>query len=249
MAAKRTSTNGDGRRPADPAAEQASPAETGDDTVTEFPETERPDVLTMRQQKVLRVIRESIARRGYPPSVREIGELVGLKSPSSVAHQLSVLQKRGLLRKDPNRPRAVDIRPIEEMEGGIDTGARPTPAYVPVVGRIAAGGPILAEQAVEEIFPLPKDLVGEGTLFMLRVIGDSMTGAAITDQDWVVVRQQPVADNGDIVAAMIDGEATVKTYRRKDGHLWLMPHNDAYEPINGDRAVILGRVVAVLRKI
>ena len=119
---------------------------------------------------------------------------------------------------------------------------QPTPTYVPVVGRIAAGGPILAEQAIEDVFPLPKDLVGDGTLFLLRVVGDSMIDAAITDGDWVVVRQQPVADNGDIVAAMIDGEATVKTFRRKDGHVWLMPHNAAYEPIPGDDAVVLGRV-------
>jgi repressor LexA len=125
----------------------------------------------------------------------------------------------------------------------------PTPTYVPVVGRIAAGGPILAEQAIEDVFPLPKDLVGEGTLFLLRVVGDSMIDAAITDGDWVVIRQQPVADNGDIVAAMIDGEATVKTFRRKDGHVLLMPHNAAYEPIPGDDAVILGRVVTVLRKL
>ena len=120
---------------------------------------------------------------------------------------------------------------------------------MPVVGRIAAGGPILAEQAIEDVFPLPKDLVGEGTLFLLRVVGDSMVDAAITDGDWVVVRQQPVAENGDIVAAMIDGEATVKTFRRKDGHVLLMPHNAAYEPIPGDDAVILGRVVTVLRKL
>ncbi len=126
---------------------------------------------------------------------------------------------------------------------------QPTPTYVPVVGRIAAGGPILAEQAIEDVFPLPKDLVGDGTLFLLRVVGDSMIDAAITDGDWVVVRQQPVAENGDIVAAMIDGEATVKTFRRKDGHVLLMPHNAAYQPIPGDDAVILGRVVTVLRKL
>src|SRR6476619_556753 len=133
--------------------------------------------------------------------------------------------------------------------GAIPIAHAPTPTYVPVVGRIAAGGPILAEQAIEDVFPLPKDLVGEGTLFLLRVVGDSMIDAAITDGDWVVIRQQPVADNGDIVAAMIDGEATVKTFRRKDGHVLLMPHNAAYQPIPGDDAVILGRVVTVLRKI
>ena len=218
-----------------------------DDTVTEFPDVDNGRPLTVRQRKVLEVIRDSVQRRGYPPSVREIGEAVGLKSPSSVAHQLGVLQRKGLLRKDPNRPRAVDIRSAEEVTD--DNAGYPTPAYVPVVGRIAAGGPILAEQAVEDIFPLPRDLVGEGTLFLLKVVGDSMVDAAITDGDWVVVRQQQVADNGDIVAAMIDGEATVKTYKRKDGHLWLMPHNEAYSPIPGDDAVILGRVVAVLRKL
>jgi repressor LexA len=204
-------------------------------------------VLTMRQHKILQVIRDSVARRGYPPSVREIGQAAGLKSPSSVAHQLKVLEKRGLLRRDPNRPRAVDIRPLDEIND--EAPDHPTPTYVPVIGRIAAGGPILAEQAIEDVFPLPKDLVGEGTLFLLKVVGDSMVDAAITDGDWVVVRQQPVADNGDIVAAMIDGEATVKTFRRKDGHLWLMPHNDAFDPIPGDEAVVLGRVVAVLRKL
>src|ERR1700712_1228097 len=193
------------------------------DTVTEFPEVDDGRTLTVRQRKVLEVIRDSVQRRGYPPSVREIGEAVGLKSPSSVAHQLGVLQRKGLLRKDPNRPRAVDVRSAEEVTD--DNAGYPTPAYVPVVGRIAAGGPILAEQAVEDIFPLPRDLVGEGTLFLLRVVGDSMIDAAITDGDWVVVRQQQVADNGDIVAAMIDGEATVKTYRRRDGHGWLLPHN------------------------
>ncbi|MGH3881223.1 MAG: transcriptional repressor LexA, partial [Actinophytocola sp.] len=130
-----------------------------------------------------------------------------------------------------------------------DSDTAPRPAYVPVLGRIAAGGPILAEEAVEDVFPLPKALVGEGALFLLRVTGDSMIDAAITDQDWVVVRQQPTADNGEIVAAMIDGEATVKTFKRKDGHVWLLPHNEAYEPIPGDDATILGKVVAVLRRL
>ncbi|MFO7191380.1 MAG: transcriptional repressor LexA, partial [Thermocrispum agreste] len=125
----------------------------------------------------------------------------------------------------------------------------PEPAYVPLVGRIAAGGPVLAEQAVEEIYPLPKDLVGEGELFLLTVAGDSMIDAAIADGDLVVVRKQPTADNGEIVAAMIDGEATVKTFKRKDGHVWLMPQNEAYDPIPGDEATILGKVVAVLRRL
>ena len=126
---------------------------------------------------------------------------------------------------------------------------RPVPAFVPLLGNIAAGGPILAEQAVESVFPLPREIVGEGTLFLLNVRGDSMIEAAITDGDWVVVRQQPVAEHGEIVAAMIDGEATVKTFKRRDGHVWLMPANPAYDPIPGDDATILGRVVAVLRRL
>ena len=205
--------------------------------------------LTPRQRKVLEVIREAVDRRGYPPSVREIGESVGLTSTSSVAHQLKMLESKGFLRRDPNRPRAVEVLlPGVDTESGPLT-SHPTPAYVPVVGRIAAGGPVLAEEAIEEIFPLPRELVGEGTLFLLRVAGESMIEAAICDGDWVVVRQQPVADNGDIVAAMLDNEATVKTYRAKDGHVWLMPANPLYEPIDGDAAAILGRVVAVLRKV
>lgn len=218
--------------------------------VVPFPETDPSGkALTMRQRKVLQVIRESIAQRGYPPSVREIGELVGLKSPSSVAYQLDALQRKGLLRKDANRPRAVDIRPAEEVADDAARGRRPAPAYVPMIGRIAAGGPILAEQSIEDVYPLPREIVGEGSTFLLRVVGDSMQDAAITDGDWVAVRQQPTAETGDIVAAMIDGEATVKTLRRQDGHLWLIPHNPAYEPIPADDATVLGKVVAVIRKI
>ena len=206
------------------------------------------------------MIRDSVERRGYPPSMREIGEAVGLTSSSSVSHQLASLERKGFLRRDPNRPRAIEVRHPEAGAGGRvvrrwrpydETGsgdARPAAAYVPG-GRIAAGGPILAEQAVEDVFPLPRQVVGEGTLFLLQVQGDSMVDAAICDGDWVVVRQQPVADNGDIVAAMIDGEATVKTFKRRDGHVWLMPHNPAYEPIPGDDATVLGRVTAVLRRV
>ena len=209
--------------------------------------------LTARQRRVLEVIRESIEVRGYPPTVREIGDAVGLTSTSSVAHQLSMLQRKGFLRRDPSRPRAVDVRMPGEAAAAVDEAAEraahPAPAYVPVLGRIAAGGPILAEQAVEDVFPLPRELVGSGTLFLLKVVGESMIDAAIADGDWVVVRQQSEASNGEIVAAMIDGEATVKTYRRKDGHVWLLPHNEAFAPILGDDATILGRVVTVLRKI
>lgn len=212
--------------------------------------------LTPRQRKVLEVIRESVERRGYPPTVREIGVAVGLTSTSSVSHQLMTLQKKGFLRRDPSRPRAVDVRlpgdaaaADRAVDEAAERAAHPQPAYVPVLGRIAAGGPILAEQAVEDVFPLPRELVGSGTLFLLRVVGDSMIESAIADGDWVVVRQQPAAENGDIVAAMIDGEATVKTYKRHGGHVWLMPSNANYAPIAGDNAVVLGRVVTVLRKV
>lgn len=237
-----------GRSKGQPSAARVEPREAG---VRDLPDGP-PDAtgLTWRQRKVLEVIRESVERRGYPPTIREIGEAVGLTSTSSVSHQLQTLQKKGFLRRDPSRPRAVDVRlPAHLADDDAAAAARPQPTYVPVVGRIAAGGPVLAEQAVEDVFPLPRELVGSGTLFLLRVVGDSMIDAAITDGDWVVVRQQPTAENGDIVAAMIDGEATVKTYKRRDGHVWLLPHNTAYEPIPGDQAVLLGRVVTVLRKV
>jgi repressor LexA len=228
----------------------AEPSSTGAAPVTEMGDGP-PDAagLTPRARRVLEVIRDAVERRGYPPSMREIGEAVGLTSTSSVAHQLTSLEKKGFLRRDPNRPRAVEVRvPAEPVDATGEGDARPVPAYVPVVGRIAAGGPILADQVVEDVFPLPRQLVGDGQLFLLKVVGESMIDAAIADGDWVVVRQQPTADNGDIVAAMIDGEATVKTFRRRDGHAWLLPQNPAYSPIPADDASILGRVVAVLRK-
>jgi repressor LexA len=212
-------------------------------------------VLTPRQSTILDVIRASVTSRGYPPSIREIGDAVGLTSTSSVAHQLRTLEKKGYLRRDPNRPRAVDVRSADDMAKSTvitdvaGSDALPEPTYVPVLGRIAAGGPILAEEAVEDVFPLPRELVGEGALFLLKVVGESMVDAAICDGDWVVVRQQNVADNGDIVAAMLDGEATVKTFQRKDGRVWLLPHNPAYEPIDGTHATILGKVTAVLRRL
>ncbi|MGC0363696.1 repressor LexA [Rhodococcus sp. 27YEA15] len=218
--------------------------------------------LTPRQRRVLEVIRDSVSERGYPPSIREIGDAVGLTSTSSVAHQLRTLERKGFLRRDPNRPRAVDVRGVDEIAAdtaiasvtkisGEATSADPLPepAFVPVLGRIAAGGPILAEQAVEEVFPLPRELVGQGSLFMLKVVGESMIDIAICDGDWVVVRQQSVAENGDIVAAMIDGEATVKTFKRTKKEVLLMPHNPLFDPIPGNDAVILGKVVTVMRKI
>ncbi len=232
-----------------------------------IPETpDKPDpehVLTWRQRKVLQVIRDSVQKRGYPPSMREIGEAVGLTSTSSVSYQLSTLQRKGYLHRDVGRPRTVEVRlpghpairpeqspgaEADLMADGLDIVSQEA-TYVPMVGRIAAGSPILAEQQVEDIFPLPRQLVGEGTLFMLRVAGDSMINAAIADGDWVVIRQQESAENGEIVAAMIDGEATVKTLKESDGHVWLMPHNPAFTPILGDDASVLGKVVAVLRRV
>jgi len=227
--------------------------------VADIPDKPDPDhVLTWRQRKVLQVIRDSVQRRGYPPSMREIGEAVGLTSTSSVSYQLSTLQNKGYLRRDAGRPRTVEVRlpghPAVRPEPDMDDSmpmdiTSQEAAYVPLVGRIAAGGPILAEQSIEDIFPLPRQIVGEGTLFLLKVVGDSMINAAIADGDWVVIRQQPVAENGDIVAAMLDGEATVKTFKRSADHIWLMPHNHAYTPIPGDEAEILGRIVAVLRRV
>ncbi|KMO78306.1 transcriptional repressor LexA [Mycolicibacterium chlorophenolicum] len=216
---------------------------------------DRGTTLTERQRTILEVIRSSVTTRGYPPSIREIGDAVGLTSTSSVAHQLRTLERKGYLRRDPNRPRAVDVRGIDDAAAptvSTDVAASdalPEPTFVPVLGRIAAGGPILAEEAVEDVFPLPRELVGEGSLFLLKVVGESMIDAAICDGDWVVVRQQNVADNGDIVAAMIDGEATVKTFKRTRGQVWLMPHNPAFDPIPGNDAAVLGKVVTVIRKI
>ncbi|WP_342213282.1 transcriptional repressor LexA [Nocardia wallacei] len=235
-----------------------------DDPVAETDSAESPGTaadLTVRQRKVLEVIRTSVSERGYPPSIREIGDAVGLTSTSSVAHQLRALERKGFLRRDPNRPRAVDVRGLDETAvravGAVtplrpvepESAEQPVPTYVPVLGRIAAGGPILAEQAVEDVFPLPRELVGEGSLFLLKVVGESMVDAAICDGDWVVVRQQNVADNGDIVAAMIEGEATVKTFKRSGKQVWLMPHNPLFEPIPGNDAQILGKVVTVIRKV
>lgn len=215
-------------------------------------EVERPlpsDRLSARQRQVLEYIRESVQRRGYPPSMREIGDAVGLVSPSSVSHQLGALERKGYLRRDPNRPRAIELATVEDLDTTGSGDASPEPRLVPVLGRIAAGGPILAEEAIEDVFALPKQLVGDGELFLLKVVGESMIDAAICDGDWVVVRRQPVAENGEIVAALLDGEATVKTYKRTDDEVWLLPHNATFQPINGSSATILGRVVAVLRSV
>src|SRR3954464_7825198 len=232
--------------------------------VSELPDGP-PDAtgLTPRQTKVLLSIKDSIEKRGYPPSMREIGEAVGLTSSSSVAHQLKVLEEKGFVRRDPNRPRALEVFLPEVMASRRAVGsaeettydetgvgdAMPPATYVPMLGRIAAGGPILAEQNLETVFPLPQELVGDGELFMLEVSGESMIDAAICDGDFVVVRREQTAENGEIVAALIDGEATVKTFQRKAGQVWLLPHNPAYEPIDGSQATILGKVTAVLRRL
>lgn len=228
--------------------------------VVEHPEevggTRRRTTLSEKQRAILSVIQASVARRGYPPSMREIGEAVGLSSLSSVAHQLGQLELSGYLRRDPNRPRAlevlIDLEPHEMAPAdphAVSSPAVGDAAMVPLVGRIAAGIPITADQHVDEVVPLPRQLVGKGDLFMLTVVGDSMIDAAICDGDWVVVRQQKTAENGEIVAAMLDNEATVKVFRQRDGHTWLLPRNSAYEPILGDHAEILGKVVSVMRKV
>ena len=220
------------------------------------PSTRRRTTLSDKQRAILGFIQSSVASRGYPPSMREIGEAVGLSSLSSVAHQLGQLELSGYLRRDPNRPRAlevlIDLEPDTTIT--IDTPVSTSPsvgdaAMVPLVGRIAAGIPITADQMVEEVVPLPRQLVGKGELFMLTVVGDSMIDAAICDGDWVVVRQQSTAENGEIVAAMLDNEATVKVFKQRDGHTWLLPRNSAFEPILGDHATILGKVVSVMRKV
>lgn len=235
-------------------------------SVTELPDGPRDaHGLTPRQRHILQVIKDAVETRGYPPSIREMCDRVGLASSSSVSHQLKVLENKGFLRRDPNRPRALEVllpeaattaptsdRAAAPASSVDETGigdAFPEAVKVPVLGRIAAGGPILAEERVEDVFPLPRQLVGEGNLFLLEVSGDSMIDAAICHGDWVVIRQQPTADNGDMVAALLDNEATVKTFKKTGSQVWLMPHNPAYDPIDGNEAAILGKVVAVLRRV
>ena len=216
--------------------------------------------LTARQQKILDAIRTEIEQKGYPPSMRQIGDMVGLASLSSVTHQLGRLETMGYIRRDPKLPRAIEV--LDEngvgIHGSSSSSLPELPNFevgdedlvpVPLVGRIAAGGPITAEQSVADVLALPRQLVGNGKLFMLKVKGDSMIDAAICDGDWVVVREQHTADNGDIVAALLDDEATVKVFRQVDGHTWLMPRNSNYEPIMGDRATVMGKVVSVLRSL
>lgn len=225
--------------------------------------------LTDRQRRIVQTIRDAIADHGYPPSMREIGDAAGLASLSSVTHQLGRLERHGYIRRDPGRPRALEV--LLDVDGTpLGEAASPTaapssrvsaiPAWhtgadeadsvpVPWVGRIAAGGPVLAEQQVEDVMAIPRRLTGEGELFMLRVTGDSMVDAAICDGDWVVVRRQQSAENGEIVAALLDDEATVKTLKRSGGKQWLLPQNPIYDPIDGDHATIMGIVTAVIRRV
>ncbi len=220
----------------------------------DVPSDERTAGLTRRQRLVLETISEAVATHGYPPTMREIGDAVGLTSSSSVAHQLQALERKGFLRRDPKRPRAMEVVMPEADDAPapavvVEPERTAASVTVPLVGRIAAGVPITAEEQVEDVFTLPQRLVGDGDLFLLQVVGDSMVDAAICDGDWVVVRSQNTAERGEIVAAMIDGEATVKTFVQRDDHVWLMPHNPAFAPILGDHAEILGKVVAVLRAV
>ena len=256
------------------------------------------DALDARARAVYETVRDAVTAHGYPPSMREIGAAVGLTSPSSVKHQLDKLERLGLVRRDPNRPRALEVilpvqsastpaaetKALEDPEAPEDAASaaateRPKnpgrqhsanpddlpslpvlpgvaegeAVAVPLVGRIAAGSPILAEQSIEDVMALPRRLTGNGELFMLEVHGDSMVEAAICDGDWVVVRTQADASNGDIVAAMLDdidgATATVKVLFRRDGHQWLLPRNPDYAPIPGDEATIMGKVVTVLRSL
>lgn len=228
------------------------------------------DQLSERQRQILLVVHEEVRAHGFPPSVREIATRVGLASPSTVKHHLDALERCGYLQRVPGLPRALELSRAAREELGVDPSPAPTgttpetrvvtielPAAhvdeestsVPLVGRIAAGAPITAEQQVEDVFALPTRLTGHGTLFMLEVHGDSMIDAGILDGDFVVVRSQPSASEGQIVAAMIDGEATVKVLSFTDGHVWLLPCNEDYSPIQGDCATILGRVVTVLRSL
>lgn len=219
-----------------PSPEATSPANTPD--------------LTPRQRSILEMIHRHVDEHGYPPSVREIGDAVGLRSPSSVHAQLETLEAKGYLRRDPTKPRALEMG--RDPETSLDM--RPVAARnVPLVGEIAAGGPILAEERVESIYALPKDLVGDGQLFMLRVRGDSMIEAGVLDGDLVVVREQPQVEQGEMCAALVEGEATVKFFRRtRSGEVFLDPANEAYEPIPVDQdqaATVMGKVVSVLRSV
>jgi repressor LexA len=230
-------------KPLKPVKKSPAPAKK----ITELPDGPADqNGLTPRQLKILQVIKTAVEDQGYPPTMREIGEKAGLSSTASVTYQLQILEEKGWIRRDASRGRAIEITlPGQDGEAAPQDKTR----LIPLVGRIAAGNPILAEQEVEEVLPLPESIVGKGDLFLLQVKGDSMIDAAICDGDYVVIRSQKNCEKGEIVAAMIDGEATVKTWSKKDGHFWLLPANDDYAPIPADNAEILGKVTAVLRSL
>jgi repressor LexA len=206
-------------------------------------------VLSPKRKQILDCISESLRQRGYPPSVREIGETVGLTSSSTVHAHLAVLQREGYLRRDPTKPRAIEVRFDPASKVVMD--ARPL-RHVPLVGEVAAGTGMLAQENVEELYPLPEDFTGTGSLFMLKVSGDSMVDDGIMDGDFVVVRQQPEAERGDIVVAGIpDGEATVKRFSTHDGQVVLTPANARLSPMTFDpsEVTVYGKVVTVMRRL
>lgn len=213
--------------------------------------------ISSRQLTILEFLAEFIADNGYAPTVRETCTGTGLSSPSSVKYHFDALEKKGYIERDPRRPRTLMITAVGkehlpniiELPSSQESATHADAVDVPLVGRIAAGSPILADQMVEEVFSIPRQMTGSGDMFMLEVSGDSMIDVGIYDGDWVVVRRQQVAEKGDIVAALIDDEATVKTFDRKEGHVWLLPQNSSYAPIPGDRSTILGRVVTVIRSL
>ena len=207
------------------------------------------EALTPRQREILNVISQSMQDRGYPPSVREIGEAVGLNSPSTVHNHLNTLQKMGFLRRDPTKPRAIEVRFDTNSEVAMER--RPS-RHVPLIGDVAAGTGVLAQENVEDLIPLPTDFTGEGELFMLRVRGDSMIEAGILDGDFVVARQQTVAENGDIVVAGIPGdEATIKTFKKSGNNITLVPSNSSMKPMvfTSDEVQIYGILVTVMRQL
>ena len=221
-------------------------------TVTELPDGP-PDAtgLTPRQQRVLAHIKDSIEKRGYPPSMREIGEAVGLTSSSSVAHQLKVLEEKGFLKRDPTKPRAIEVR--YDPNSGAALERRPV-RHVPLIGDVAAGTDVLAQENVEELLPLPADFCGDGDLFMVRVRGDSMIDAGILDGDYVVVQKQQTARDGDIVVALAGedeaaDEATVKRFFRENGRIRLQPENESLEPLYPTHVQVLGKVIGVFRRV
>jgi repressor LexA len=211
------------------------------------------EALSARQRQVLDYIRSAVAQRGYPPSVREIGEAIGLSSPSTVHSHLASLVKLGYIRKDATKPRAIEVLGVHAEAAEVAPSTRDDEHLrdVPLVGRIAAGSPILAAEDVENVMALPTDLVGNGPVFMLEIKGDSMIDAGILDGDYVVIRRQDHARDGEIIAALIDDEeATVKRLRRENGKVMLVSENPAYAPMIFERDVaIIGKVVTVLRKL